>query len=78
MVMFMEGDYRGNPFSVHVKLPLEPKHFERWLTLFHETVDQHFKGERANEIKLRATRLGMVFQVKLQSIRNNPNYKSIM
>lgn len=77
-VLFMEGDYRGNPFSVHTKLPLEAKHFEQWLALFHETVDQYFKGNRADEIKLRATRMGMVFQVKLQSIRNNPTYKSIM
>lgn len=49
--------YVGNPFRahslVHYQRSFEPKHFERWLTLFHETLDLGWVGphaERAREI----------------------------
>ncbi len=29
--------YRGHPYAVHTRLPLQPEHFDRWLALFRET-----------------------------------------
>jgi hemoglobin len=43
--------YAGNPFRahalVHAKQPFTPAHFERWLELFHETLELGWTGPRA-------------------------------
>ncbi len=43
--------YRGNPFRahalVHAKRAFTPAHFERWLTLFHETLLLGWVGPNA-------------------------------
>lgn len=43
--------YQGNPFrahaEVHRQVPFTPAHFERWLSLFHETVELGWVGPRA-------------------------------
>lgn len=40
--------YRGNPFrahsDIHARSPLNVAHFERWLQLFHETVEIGWVG----------------------------------
>ncbi|MFZ5971682.1 MAG: group III truncated hemoglobin [Bacteroidota bacterium] len=64
-MMLDEKSYQGNPFQKHMPLALEAAHFERWLTLFRATVDELFKGEKAEEIKMRAQSIGMVWQHKL-------------
>lgn len=49
--------YSGNPFRahalVHAKRAFTHRHFERWLTLFHETVELGWTGpnaDRAHEL----------------------------
>jgi len=39
-VTLMTGRYHGNPMAPHLKLPLEPPHFARWLALFETTARQ--------------------------------------
>lgn len=43
--------YSGNPFRAHAevndKRPFTPAHFERWLELFHETLDLGWVGPNA-------------------------------
>lgn len=60
-----EQSYRGNPFGSHVGLPIEDVHFHAWVGLFTAVVDEHFAGERAEEIKTRAKAIAGVFQHKL-------------
>jgi hemoglobin len=60
-----ELSYRGNPFEKHIHLNIGPEHFEQWLKLFRETVDQHFVGSNAEEIKQRAESIAGIFQHKL-------------
>lgn len=60
-----EDTYRGRPFPPHMKLNLKPGHFERWLRLFTETVDEHFLGLRAEEAKARALRIARNFMINL-------------
>lgn len=36
-VMLRTGRYQGRPMRPHLILPLEPQHFDRWLSLFEET-----------------------------------------
>jgi hemoglobin len=50
-----------NPLRVHAELhektPLLSEHFERWLEIFREKVDESFTGERADFINLRAEQI---------------------
>jgi len=50
-----EGGYRRHTMNIHRELhgrqPLQAADFERWLALFTATVDQHFRGDRAERAK---------------------------
>ncbi|PZO02980.1 MAG: preprotein translocase subunit TatC [Hyphomicrobiales bacterium] len=39
-VMLRTGRYQGRPMRPHLILPLEPRHFDRWLSLFEETATE--------------------------------------
>ncbi len=69
-LLFGEQNYRGRPFPPHIPLNLERQHFERWLYLFIETVDAHFEGLKAEEVKQRALRIAQNFMVNLEYIKN--------
>ncbi len=59
----------------HIPLPINNSHFEKWLSLFLETVDEHFAGEVAEEAKTRARNIAGVFQFKLEHIHaGNSNF----
>lgn len=60
-----DQSYQGNPFQKHIGLSIQAEHFDRWITLFIETVDQNFVGEKAEEVKQRAQSIAGVFQHKL-------------
>lgn len=49
-----EPGYRGRPRAVHLKLQLEPEHFERWLHLFAETLAERFEPGAAEFIHRKA------------------------
>lgn len=70
-VLFYTASYTGNPMIVHRKLnnviALQPEHFQRWLKLFHEVVDENFTGEKAELAKQRATSIAVVMQLKIRS-----------
>jgi hemoglobin len=57
--------YQGNPFSKHIQLKINAAHFERWLTLFHQTVDELFAGDKAQETKDRARGIAGVFKHRM-------------
>jgi len=65
--------YGGTPFLKHAKLPIEKEHFDTWISLFNDTVDEHFTGEKASEAKWRAARMSEMFQYKLDYCKNNPS-----
>lgn len=60
-----DQSYRGNPFEKHVRLSITREHFTRWLQLFKETVDENFKGGKADEVKMRADTIAGIFQHKM-------------
>lgn len=77
-VLFHHQDYRGNPFAKHADLPIESKHFERWISLFNKTIDNSYKGAKATEAKDRAFKMGQLFNSKIEHIRANKNYINLM
>ena len=60
-----EQSYRGNPLQKHLPLPIGTVHFNRWLQLFKETIDENFSGVNAEEVKVRAQAIARVFQIKM-------------
>ena len=71
-VIFMTGDYSGNPMTVHMQLhrqsPLTKAHFDRWYHLFKETVDELFEGEQAEKARQRALSIATVMQIKIAAM----------
>lgn len=63
--------YFGSPFVPHARLPVEKRHFDRWLKLFHETVDLHFTGEKADRAKWQGERMAYMFLSKIEYYKNN-------
>lgn len=68
-VVFSEGNYHGNPMSVHQsihsKSTMTVEHFEHWIYLFHATVDELFHGENADLIKDRAQNIAAIMVTKI-------------
>ncbi|MEU1622409.1 group III truncated hemoglobin [Streptomyces sp. NPDC005722] len=68
-VLFAAGRYRRNALAPHQALhrmtPLGPDHFGRWLALWGTTVDELFRGEKAELAKLQAGRIGGSLQRRL-------------
>ena len=63
-----DRSYTGNPFEKHAPLSIRSEHFDRWIKLFHQTINENFSGERANETKERAQSIARVWQFKLEQI----------
>jgi len=64
-----DNTYQGNPFQKHIALPIQANHFNRWLELFTNTVNEHFSGEKADEAKARAANIANLFQFKLGLVK---------
>lgn len=73
-VLFYAQSYKGSAFSVHKNLPIEERHFTRWLELFGEALDRNFSGEVADDVKDRAQKMGTMFSAKLEYLRSNPDF----
>ena len=71
-ILFSNTEYKGNPMQVHMDIykihPIEKQHFDRWLFLFHQTVDSLFSGSKAHLIKERAISIATVMQIKFATI----------
>lgn len=70
-ILLSEHTYSGAPFVPHSTLPVDKAHFDTWLALFYETVEDLFVGEIADEAKMRATKMAEMFQYKLEYYRTN-------
>ncbi len=65
-ILLEEHTYFGSPFVPHAKLPVKKEHFDRWLQLFYDNIDNQFKGEKAEEAKWRAKKMAEMFQMKIE------------
>lgn len=71
-IIFHTGSYSGNPMQVHMQMhsraPMRKEHFDRWLSLFLETVDELYEGDNAELAKQRAISIATVMQIKIASM----------
>lgn len=62
--------YAGNPMKVHADLnaryPLLQYHFDGWVRLFVETVDELFAGSKAEEAKTRGSQIAQLMHHKMR------------
>lgn len=70
-ILLDEHTYSGTPFVPHATMPIGGEHFENWLTLFHETLDELYQGPIAENAKWRANKMADLFQIKLDYIRQS-------
>lgn len=72
MILFNKESYDGHPFRPHLIInqqhQLNPNHFATWLALFDATVDEHFEGEKASEIKTRAKNVALSWAFKIHQL----------
>lgn len=68
--LFHTGGYKNNVTQIHKNLnaqeTLKEEHFEQWLAILDQTVDQHHQGEIAEKMKRVARQVGMTIQIKIQ------------
>lgn len=69
-ILLGSQSYSGGAFAPHAalhdKADLRPAHFERWLVLWHTTVDELFAGPRAELAKSHALRVARAFNRRLR------------
>ena len=70
-VLLGNHTYYGSPFPPHAHLPVDKVHFERWLTIFMQNLDEHFTGQKADEAYWRAEKMANMFHIKIKHIRDN-------
>ena len=68
-ILLNEPKYKGSPFAPHAKLPVNKSHFDKWILLFSESIDENFTGEKAEEAKSRANQMAQVFHHKIDYLR---------
>jgi len=66
--------YKNNAMAVHYalsrKVALQEEHFNRWLQLFSETMDELYKGKTAELAKTRAKSIAGLMQHKMAGSNN--------
>ncbi|RDE10564.1 group III truncated hemoglobin [Pelagibacterium lacus] len=70
-IMLRTGRYSGRPLNPHLRLPLEPVHFDRWLALFEQTATEIFGPEIAHEFMIRANRIADNFEIAIGTLRGD-------
>lgn len=74
-ILFGTMNYKGNPMIKHIEMNkkenLHKEHFDQWMKLWGETIDELFVGEKANEAKKRAGSIGQLMQYKINQNSQN-------
>ena len=67
-ILFYSGTYQKNAMQPHINLhqkkPFSQIHFETWLQLFNQSIDENFEGEQVNLLKNRALSVATVMRIK--------------
>jgi hemoglobin len=64
-LLFHQPVYNGQPYPKHADLPITEIHFNRWIQLFNQCIDQLFDGPLANRAKEIGSNVAHVFLAKM-------------
>jgi hemoglobin len=66
--LFLKGGYFNNMFSIHKgiheKQAFTKAHYDIWLQHFNSTIDEHFEGNYAEQMKTQALSMATILQIK--------------
>lgn len=65
-VLLDETGYTTNVTDKHLNMPLKKEHFDQWILLFNETINELFAGEKAELAKQRASLIGWTILSKIE------------
>ena len=68
-VALMSGRYHGQPMQVHSQLPIDARHFDRWLKLFEETAREECPPKAALHFIQRACRIAQSLESGVAAAR---------
>ncbi|MBS1500177.1 MAG: group III truncated hemoglobin [Bacteroidetes bacterium] len=71
-ILIGEQSYMGAPFRPHKDLPVDQAHFDRWLLLFRDTVNELFEGPAADLAFTNAERMAEMFMERITFFRAHP------
>ncbi len=60
-VILKQAAYRAKPVQMHFKMGLKRSDFDRWLSIWKETVDALFEGKNAETAKYRGGKMADAF-----------------
>jgi hemoglobin len=75
-VLLRHPDYYGNPVPMHFNMNIDQRHFDQWLVIWTETVDNSFEGIVAERAKLRGLTMGKAFMSKINGASGGDLTKS--
>jgi len=71
--LFYTGAYKRDLMEIHLNLHfdqhrLEKEHFDQWLKLFNEMLDELFAGKKATIAKERAKSIAIILHLKIKDL----------
>jgi hemoglobin len=73
-ILFFTTTYKNNTMQKHLDknifVEFRKEHFTIWMSYFSETIDVHFKGMQAEQMKNRAMSIATVMQLKMKVFEN--------
>jgi hemoglobin len=74
-ILLNKQGYKGNVIQKHIdidkKITLQKEHYDRWILLWQQTVDELYEGEKAEEAKNRASLMIQLISMKVDWSRLN-------
>ncbi|MDH6251725.1 hemoglobin [Chryseobacterium sp. H1D6B] len=72
-ILFGQMSYKGNPMAVHFPInkmqAMEKKHFDQWLELWKQTIDENFVGENASMAVYKSENIARLMEYKMETAR---------
>ena len=72
-ILFGQMSYKGNPMAIHFPInestAMEKKHFDRWLSLWKETISENFEGENASMAITKSENIAKLMSYKMEMAR---------
>ena len=80
-VALMSGRYHGQPMEKHLPLPIDARHFDRWLNLFERTARDACPADAADHFVERARRIAESLELGIAGragvlLKNGERYRA--
>ncbi|MFC7346478.1 group III truncated hemoglobin [Chryseobacterium zhengzhouense] len=72
-ILFGQMSYKGNPMAVHFPInqmeAMEKRHFEKWLKLWKQTIEENFTGYNASMAITKSENIANLMAYKMEMAR---------